>query len=33
MVQKGVKELLCRTLASVQTMSDMIRKTIKIPQD
>ncbi len=33
MVQKGVKELLCQTLASVQTMSDMIRKTIKIPQD
>ncbi len=33
MFQKGVKELLCQTLASVQTMSDMIRKTIKIPQD
>jgi len=31
--QKGVKELLCQTLASVQTMSDIIRKTIKIPQD
>jgi predicted metal-binding protein len=33
MFQKGVKELLCQTLAAVQTMSDMIRKTIKIPQD
>jgi predicted metal-binding protein len=29
--QKGVKELLCQTLASVQTMNDMIRRTIKIP--
>jgi len=33
MFQKGVKELLCQTLASVQTMGDMIRKTIKIPQE
>jgi predicted metal-binding protein len=33
MFQEGVKELLCQTLASVQTMSDIIRKTIKIPQD
>lgn len=29
--RKGVKELLCQTLASVQTMNDMIRRTIKIP--
>lgn len=33
MFQKGVKELLCQTLASVQTMSDMTRGTMKVPQD
>jgi predicted metal-binding protein len=31
--RQGVKELLCQTLAAVQTMDDMIRGTIKIPQD
>jgi len=30
---KGVKELLCQTLASPQTMSDMIKGTIKITQE
>jgi predicted metal-binding protein len=30
---RGVKELLCQTLASTQTMTDMIRGTIKIPGD
>jgi predicted metal-binding protein len=29
----GVKELLCQTLARPQTMNDMIRGTIKIPQN
>jgi predicted metal-binding protein len=31
--RKGVKELLCQTLTSPQTMLDMIKGTIKIPQD
>ncbi len=31
--QRGVKELLCQTLAAPQTMNDLIRGTIKIPQD
>jgi len=30
---RGVKELLCQTLAPVQTMNDLIRGTLKIPQD
>ncbi len=30
--KKGVKELLCQTLNPSQTMNDMIRGTIKIPQ-
>jgi predicted metal-binding protein len=30
---RGVKELLCQTLASVQTMNELIRGTLKIPQD
>jgi predicted metal-binding protein len=29
----GVKELLCQTLASPQTMNDLIRGTVKIPQE
>jgi predicted metal-binding protein len=33
MFRKGVKELLCQTLASVQTMSNMTRGTMKVPQD
>jgi predicted metal-binding protein len=31
--QRGVKELLCQTLAATQTMNDLIRGTIKIPQE
>jgi predicted metal-binding protein len=31
--KQGVKELLCQTLAAPQTMIDLIRGTIKIPQD
>ncbi|OGP74790.1 MAG: CGGC domain-containing protein [Deltaproteobacteria bacterium RBG_13_58_19] len=31
--QKGVKELLCQTLTSPQTMTDMIKGTLKIPQE
>ena len=31
--QRGVKELLCQTLARPQTMNDMIRGTLKIPQE
>jgi predicted metal-binding protein len=30
---KGVKELLCQTLTNPQTMADMIRGTIRIPED
>jgi len=30
---RGVKELLCQTLAPPQTMNDLIRGTIKMPQD
>ncbi len=30
---RGVKELLCQTLAQPQTMTDLIRGTIKIPQE
>lgn len=30
---RGVKELLCQTLAPVQTMNDLIKGTLKIPQD
>jgi len=30
--QKGVKELLCQTLTSPQTMNDMIKGTLKIPE-
>jgi predicted metal-binding protein len=30
--KKGIKELLCQTLNPSQTMNDMIRSTIKIPQ-
>ena len=29
----GVKELLCQTLAAPQTMNDLIRGTLKIPQE
>jgi hypothetical protein len=29
----GVKELLCQTLSPPQTMNDLIRGTIKIPQE
>jgi predicted metal-binding protein len=31
--QQGLKELLCQTLSPPQTMNDMIRGTLKIPQD
>lgn len=31
--RKSVKELLCQTLASAQTMNNIIRGTMKIPQD
>ena len=31
--QKGLKELLCQTLSPPQTMNDMIRGNLKIPQD
>jgi predicted metal-binding protein len=31
--RQGVKELLCQTLASMQTMNEMIRGTIRVPQD
>lgn len=31
--QRGVKELLCQTLTAPQTMNDLIRGTIKIPED
>jgi len=31
--RRGVKELLCPSLAPVQTMADMIRGTIKIPPE
>jgi hypothetical protein len=30
---QGVKELLCQSLARPQTMNDLIRGSIKIPQD
>jgi predicted metal-binding protein len=30
--RSGVKELLCQTLAAPQTMNDLIKGTIKIPQ-
>ncbi len=30
---RGVKELLCQTLTPPQTMNDMIRGTLKIPED
>jgi predicted metal-binding protein len=30
---RGVKELLCQTLAGPQTMNDLIRGTLKIPQE
>jgi predicted metal-binding protein len=30
---RGVRELLCQTLTSPQTMADLIRGTMKIPQD
>jgi len=30
---KGVKELLCQTLTKPQTMADLIRGTLKTPQD
>jgi predicted metal-binding protein len=30
---RGVNELLCQTLASPQTMSDLIRGTIKLPKN
>ncbi len=29
----GVKELLCQTLTTPQTMNDLIRGTLKVPQD
>jgi hypothetical protein len=31
--QRGVKELLCQTLARPQTMNDLIRGTLKIPPE
>jgi predicted metal-binding protein len=31
--QRGVKELLCQTLAAPQSMHDLIRGTLKIPQE
>jgi len=31
--KQGVKELLCQTLARPQTMNDLIRGTLKIPQE
>jgi predicted metal-binding protein len=31
--KRGVKELLCQTLAAPQTMSDLIKGTIKLPQE
>ncbi len=31
--RKGVKELLCQTIMSPQTMAEMIRGTIKIPEE
>jgi predicted metal-binding protein len=31
--RRGVKELLCQTLAAPQTMNDLIRGVIKIPAD
>ena len=31
--RRGVKELRCQTLAPPQTMSDLIKGTIKIPND
>jgi hypothetical protein len=31
--QRGVKELLCQTLAPPQTMNDLIRGTLKIPHE
>ncbi|MFA5111754.1 MAG: hypothetical protein WC443_10145 [Desulfobaccales bacterium] len=30
---RGVRELLCQTLTPPQTMTDLIRGTIKIPQE
>jgi hypothetical protein len=30
---RGVKELLCQTLTHPQTMNDMIRGILKIPED
>jgi predicted metal-binding protein len=30
---RGVKELLCQTLTAPQTMNDLIRGTLKIPQE
>lgn len=31
--RQGVKELLCQTLAPPQTMADMIRGTLRLPQE
>jgi hypothetical protein len=31
--KRGVKELLCQSLAAPQTMNDLIRGTLKIPQE
>ncbi len=31
--QNGLKELLCQTLSRPQTMTDMVQRTIKIPQE
>jgi predicted metal-binding protein len=31
--RRGVKELLCQSLAGTQTMAEMIRGTIKVPQE
>jgi predicted metal-binding protein len=31
--KRGVKELLCQSLARPQTMNDLIRGTLKIPQE
>jgi len=33
MFRRGIKELLCPTITSPQTMNDLIRGTIKIPQE
>ena len=31
--QQGLKELLCQTLSQPQTMNDMVRGNLKIPQN